>query len=235
MFVAIFRTRNVTMNNKHKLISLLSLYVQLQEEEFILRQHLVLLVSWLTLHLFSSHDKTKTFHRKIGVQKRRWTKANHRRFQPKRSSVNIQQFNIYDECGVMEDNFETVFQRLKWHISSSRSGSGRSSQCVQLPRVRLLMCLHWMREHPKWKHLGGRFGVSPSVAYRDVNFLLPKLQEVMHGEIAWPKTDGMVIGWEGAVGAVDGTNHPRTRVHPHQADWYRRDKGFCMMDKLCVD
>lgn len=29
----------------------------------------------------------------------------------------------------------------------------------------------------------------------------------------------------GTVGSIDGTAHLRTRVHPRQAEWYRRDKG----------
>jgi hypothetical protein len=60
-------------------------------------------------------------------------------------------------------------------------------------------------------------------------FLLPKLVVATRDSVKWPVTKNPATGaFEGTLGSVDCTAHLRTRVHPKQADWYRRDKGkFC--------
>jgi hypothetical protein len=40
------------------------------------------------------------------------------------------------------------------------------------------------------------------------------------------------LGWQEVYGAVDCTNHPRTRVHPYRSYYYRRDKGFMILGQL---
>ena len=43
------------------------------------------------------------------------------------------------------------------------------------------------------------------------------------------------MNWADVYGALDGAAYSRNRVHPKQADWYRRDKGFCISALLVVD
>lgn len=147
----------------------------------------------------------------------------------------IQDWNVWVETGVFEDNFEKIYQQLRPRMNFSRANTGIVSKTSLRPRIHLLMVLHWLREHPKFRQLGQKFGLSAASARKDVLFLLPLLQEELHGEIAWP--DSLPLGWEGTSGAIDGTAHPRSRVHPRQADWYRRDKGFCMLGQVicCID
>jgi len=57
-------------------------------------------------------------------------------------------------------------------------------------------------------------------------------KSAFQGNIAWPKR--LHSGWEGVSGAVDCTSHPRTRVHPFQADFYRRDKEFNILSQITV-
>jgi hypothetical protein len=87
------------------------------------------------------------------------------------------------------------------------------------------MVLHWLREKPKFRLLAKKFGVAASTIHRDVKFFLPKLMVATRASISWP-TRLRNFERDGAVGSIDCTAHLRTRVHPRQAEWYRRDKGF---------
>jgi hypothetical protein len=52
-------------------------------------------------------------------------------------------------------------------------------------------------------------------------------------EIQWPENLRTSTFCD-VVGAIDCSAHPRRRVHPNQADWYRRDKGFnCGAQVVC--
>jgi hypothetical protein len=84
----------------------------------------------------------------------------------------------------------------------------------------VLYCLH---EKPKIRILAEKFGVSSSTAMHELKNLLPKLIVATCGSITWPRED--MPSWLGVVGCIDCTVHLRTRVHPRQAEWYRRDKG----------
>jgi hypothetical protein len=138
--------------------------------------------------------------------------------------VTIDQFDVYEETGMYEDDFEALHQELKVGLSQSRSGRPIQSQTVLTSRVRLLMVLHWLREKPKFRVLAQKFDVSPSVVHRDIVWLLPKLVVATRKHINWP--DNPLFGFEDTIGSIDCTAHPRTRVHPRQADFYRRDKGI---------
>jgi hypothetical protein len=57
--------------------------------------------------------------------------------------------------------------------------------------------------------------------------ILPILRETLD-EISFEDIDlTLDHDFERVSGAIDGAAHPRNRVHPNQAEWYRKDKGFC--------
>lgn len=124
---------------------------------------------------------------------------------------------------MFEDDFENLYADLRLGINMSRSGRPISSQTVLTGRVRLLMVLHWLREKPKFRSLATKFGVSTGIAHRDVVWILPKIVVATRQHVGWPSNP--VAGLDDTLGSLDCTAHPRTRVHPRQADWYRRDKG----------
>jgi hypothetical protein len=142
----------------------------------------------------------------------------------------LSDFDIYIETGMIEDEFERLYQNLKNHLRMDRRAARRNAKHRLSPRVRLLMVLHYLREHPKYRILSQKFNISPTLSHREVRYLLPKIYVSLQGEIRWP--DQLYLGWEGVSGAVDCTHHPRTRVHPFQADYYRRDKGFMLLSQV---
>ena len=88
------------------------------------------------------------------------------------------------------------------------------------------MVLYWLREHPKYRVLAHKFNISTATCWKEIQFILPKILNSVHGEIAW--SPDLQATWEGVSGAVDCTAHPRTRVHPRQADYYRFTSiSFC--------
>jgi hypothetical protein len=156
--------------------------------------------------------------------------------QPKRGLLNITRFNIKQDSGLCVADFEFFYNQLVsvntfFGRIGQMYGSRTALQCsngiglktMQTPRVRLLMVFYWLCEKPKIRILGEKFGVSASTAMRKLKNLLPKLIVATRGSISWPR--GNLPSWMGAIGCIDCTAHLRTRVHPRQAEWYRRDKG----------
>ncbi len=143
--------------------------------------------------------------------------------QSLRSSLTLAHFQVDVETGLSIGQFDNLYQHLLATTSLVRDGS-RNMRTVMSTRVRLLMVLHWLREKPKFRILAQKFHVSIATVYRDVAFFLPKLIVATRGTISWPKQTN--FGWEGTIGSIDCTAHLRTRVHPRQAEFYRRDKGF---------
>jgi hypothetical protein len=148
--------------------------------------------------------------------------------QPKRGSVNITQFNIEQDSGLCVADFEFFYNQLVsvnafFGRIGRMYGSRMALQCsngirlktMQTLRVQLLMVFYWLREKPKIRILGEKFGVLASTAMHKLKNLLPKLIVAMHGSISWPL--GNLLSWMGAIGCIDCT--------PRQAEWYRRDKG----------
>jgi len=108
---------------------------------------------------------------------------------------------------MFEDDFEANGNVTHEHSLSSRS--------------RLLMAIHFLREHPSYKTFKLIYHISKSTISRNIHFIMPKLYLALN-EISWPVT--FQPSWEGVVGAIDCSAHYRYRVHPRQADFYRGDK-----------
>jgi hypothetical protein len=142
------------------------------------------------------------------------------------------------------DHFEALHAKINW--ATARNG-GRKVSTILTTRMRLLMVLYWLREKPKFRLLAQKFNVSLGTTHAEVmvclsspslalisslrtnlfKFVLPKLLVAMQNNICWPRNLRPPGGaFENTMGSIDCTAHLRTRVHPRQAEWYRRDKGI---------
>jgi len=77
------------------------------------------------------------------------------------------------------------------------------------------------------------FNVSESTIFRSVKELIPIMLVALNFTIGFPSDELSAHPFEGIMGAIDCTAHPRTRVHPRQADYYR-DRGFCLTAQIIV-
>jgi len=144
--------------------------------------------------------------------------------------------NVYDLCGLYEDDFENVFVNRKNHFLTSYSLQQRSGKRILSPRVSLLLTLVFLRHKPRYKVLSSLFGVHPSTVSRVIYHTIPILASSLR-TISWP-SDWNVnlypVGFNGAQFAIDGTVHYRNRIHPGQRMWYRGDKRAHFMGAQVV-
>lgn len=127
-------------------------------------------------------------------------------------------FDVETETSLNIEQFEELHSKLVQNGLQAK-GSYLST------RTRLLLVLHWLREKPKLRMLANRFQLSVGYIHKEISLFLPKLIVATRGFVSWPTQYAQLRNWNGAIGAIDCTAHPRNRVHPRQADWYRRDKG----------
>jgi hypothetical protein len=85
------------------------------------------------------------------------------------------------------------------------------------------MAMYYLREYPKLKTVATTFQISRSTAHREIESVTETIF-YKYRTIEWPSNPS--IGFEGTIGSIDCTPHPRNRVHPGQAMWYRGDKGY---------
>jgi len=124
-------------------------------------------------------------------------------------------------------------KKIEWSLRVSRSGTGNPTQTILKSRARLALVLNWMRRYGAGSQISKIFGVSKSTLSREIKYILPKLRVTLQESIRWPKQIS-THPFEGVMCAIDCAHHPRTRVHPRQADWYRRDKGFGILAQVVV-
>ncbi|MDO8997886.1 MAG: transposase family protein, partial [Sediminibacterium sp.] len=86
---------------------------------------------------------------------------------------------------------------------------------------RLLMVLQWLREYPNFKVLAQMYFVSRFYAQHEICHIIPILF-VKLNYIGWPAQYD--INSLGVHAVIDCSAHPRLRVHPGSADYYRGDK-----------
>ena len=80
------------------------------------------------------------------------------------------------------------------------------------------------------------FGVSYKMLALDRHHILPHLVFYLQSQqiVRWPTSTSFT--WNGAVGAIDCTSHPRCRPHPGHSFYYRGDKKMCFLSvQLVVD
>jgi len=137
----------------------------------------------------------------------------------------ITKFDVYDSCGLYEDDFETIFQRLQPQLARPYYG-GQTCTRVLSGRVSLLLTLFFLRNKPRYKVVASMFGVHRSTVSRVLYHTIPLLATSIR-TIKWPHSwdvNVYPVGIEGSQFAIDGTAHYRNRVHPGQRVWYRGDK-----------
>lgn len=139
--------------------------------------------------------------------------------------LSILQYNVFERTGVMEDDFMKLYFRIAPHLRKARrrtlSSKGRKTATYLHGTVRLLLVLHWLRHYPPYSILASLYDVSKSTVSREIHFIIPIVLANLNN-IKWPK-HWMKAVFEGVSGAIDCTPHYRYRVHPGQAEYYRRD------------
>jgi len=132
--------------------------------------------------------------------------------------------DIYEDCGLFEDTFENLFQKLYPSITVPRNSIEYSHKnpTALNPRSRLALILHVLQRKPTFSQVAKTFQVSKAYVSREISHLLPKLLIVLH-EIQMPQ-NWIQNSFNNVSAAIDCTCHFRNRVHPGQADLYRGDK-----------
>lgn len=158
--------------------------------------------------------------------------------QQQRHSLPLSTFHIYDFTGISEDFFYSILDDLGPQLRQPRTtnGKNRLTKTLLHPHQRLLLVLHYLRYYPHTSNLALLFATSASTVTREINFILPKLYISLRklAPIFTP-ANLQPHRFEQAMGVIDCTSHFRLRVHPRQADWYRRDKhGFFITAQVCT-
>lgn len=186
--------------------------------------------------LHSTHKnrnpKTTKFLSKLKKRTPRRYLPRHRRHQPPRQQGDILSVDIRAKTGLDPDEFESLFEQLRFQISSPRRVSSlnrpspalvrRETPTSLSPRFRLLLVLEWLREYSHYKVLSETYGISVAQVSREISHILPKLYTNTPHTISWPPVwrPYQCLGSFQITGAIDCTCHFRNRVHPYQSDWY---------------
>lgn len=214
--------------------------------QFILRLHRLrgMMQQWSLLMSQQQEDKSiARWKHKLGRRKRRVQKP--RVSQRKRKSINVlllNGFDLYLETGLFLEQFELLHGMLVDKLRNPRRGGpGRETPTLMDSRSRLVLALNWLREGGPYRRLQRAFGLTRSFVSRELHHVIPLLYETLdelHLPAIWHQHP-----FEHVSGAIDCTSHFRNRVHPKQADYYRRDKhGFflaaqviCSLDGVIYD
>jgi len=118
-----------------------------------------------------------------------------------------------------------IFKSIHSKLTQPRALTKRTCSTVLSPRARLLLTIHILCYYPKYKTIAAQFHVSRATISREFKHGLVLLYCNLR-EIQWQEK-WIPSPFEGVVGVVDCGAHFRFRVHPKQANYYRRDKnGF---------
>jgi len=157
-------------------------------------------------------------------------KGANRKPYPRKKVFRMSEVDFQYETGLFEDDFLHLYYLIKEelkNISFSSDGSGMKTRKKFISRkLILLIVLNWLRLYPNLRDLGTKYGVTGSLCSLYIHKVLPILRAYLD-EISWDDLDTL-DEFEEVGGSIDGAAHPRNRVHPNQAEWYRRDKGFCI-------
>lgn len=136
--------------------------------------------------------------------------------------------DLYEDTGLFGDHFEDLLEEITPLLNE---GIRRRRKRSLTNRERLYLALHFLKNYPKLREYKKLFGISISTAWKEINFVIPKLYTCLRARksrIHLPKTwKAYKFGGVLIHGAIDCTSHFRRRVHPGQACYYRGDKkGF---------
>lgn len=132
----------------------------------------------------------------------------------------IEGIDIYDRTGIEKSTFKEIFCAIRQDLENPRTGM-RKVRVTLSSESRLLMVLQWLREYPNFKVLAQMYFVSRFYAQREIRHIIPILF-VKLNYIGWPAQYN--INSLGVHAVIDCSAHPRLRVHPGSADYYRGDK-----------
>ena len=108
---------------------------------------LVVLLIMLALLWDMKFKRLSKYHNKLKLRKPRLISK--KPISKQRNSISHHQFEIFDMCGLFEDDFEELFLKVKDKLTLSRTGKKlRTCPTVLTPRARLLLVLSWLREYP---------------------------------------------------------------------------------------
>lgn len=100
------------------------------------------------------------------------------------------------------------------------------------PRSRLYVVLSWLRQGGRYLPIANAAQVSRSFLSRDIHHIIPLLVESLN-YITFPTRDRLIFHpFNNTSMVIDCTALARVRVHPKQADYYRKDKGFSLLLQL---
>ena len=79
----------------------------------------------------------RKYYRVSGISKIRYPVVQHLRYQPSRSqTLDMTNFNVHEECGMFEDDFEKLVEKVTPLITVSQRETGISSKTVLSPEVK---------------------------------------------------------------------------------------------------
>ncbi|KAL6074212.1 DDE Tnp4 domain-containing protein [Balamuthia mandrillaris] len=133
--------------------------------------------------------------------------------------------------GLYPEQFYDLLAKVEPLICQPRTAAnvGRVTQTMMTTETRLVMVLNWLREGGTYRRLARLYGVNKAFVSREIHHIIPLLYATLD-EIQrpsrWPTYSFFTVK---IAGAIDCTAHFRNRVHPKQANYYRRDKrGFLL-------
>ena len=79
--------------------------------------------------------------------------------QQGRNQGSIEDINIYEECGMFEDTFETLYQNIRNNLMEPRGNGSKRNPTALQPRLRLALVLYFLRKNIHYKDVGICFKV----------------------------------------------------------------------------
>lgn len=131
---------------------------------------------------------TKKMDKILGVRKKRQVK--HKPKVRVRHSYNISNMplDIEEATGLGIDQFYTIVDQIANSVSQSRSGTSNKWATVLTPTARILMVLHWIRQHCSYSELQAIYSISKGTISKDIHWIAPKIYAMLD-HISWPSQD----------------------------------------------
>ena len=135
-------------------------------------------------------------------------------------------FNLKTATGIEHSDLDIITEL----VSDSVVPTTHRRRMVPV-NLQLIVTLTWLRRQFRFSELAQYFQISSSQCYRIVRSMIPHLVSSMNYiqlPESWP------VNELGCSGAIDGSTHPRNRIHPGQALLYRGDKGGHMLSAQVI-
>ena len=94
------------------------------------------------------------------------------RFKPilkARGSVDITRFDVFEETGLFEDDFENICSVLAPTVTKRRrENSTQSIKCMLTLCARILLTLNWLCDNLKFHQMQQKWGISKSTIGQEI-------------------------------------------------------------------